>query len=395
MKKIYLDHASTTYVDPRVLKKMLPFFSQCYGNPSSLYLLGREAKTALHEARQKVASCFKCSLEEIIFTGSGTESDNLAIVGSAWAHKNKGNHLITSNIEHHAVAYSCEYLKQHGFTITYLPVDHEGLINPQQVAEAITDTTILVSIHYANNEIGTVEPISEIASVCQKKGILLHTDACQAAGVFDMDVQKLGIDLLTINGSKIYGPKGTGALYIRKGIDVDPIIHGGSQEFNKRAGTENTAGIVGLAEAFYLAQQEREEENQRLTTMRDFLIKKLLATIPKSRLNGHATKRLPNNVNISFLNVEGEAILLHLDELGIYVSTGSACTSESLEPSHVLLALGLPHEVAHGSIRITLGKKNTFQDIKRVVNVLPQVIEKLRSISPLHLTCEDFPALFS
>lgn len=391
---IYLDHAATTPLNRCVLDVMLPFLEDRYGNPSSLYSLGREANAAICRARGKVAACLNCTANEIIFTGNGTESDNLAIIGIALENRNKGKHIITSSIEHHAVLNSCEALKSYGFTITYIPVDKYGVVDPGLVREAITEQTILVSIIFANNEIGTIEPIQAIANVCREAGVLMHTDACQAAGAFSLDVKELGVDALTINGSKIYGPKGSGALFVRRGVKIKPVLYGGSQEFSKRAGTENVAGIVGLAEAFYLAQNNHEEENKRLTVMRDRLINALLTKIPKSRLNGHPTQRLPNNVNISFLDVEGEAIILHLDALGICASTGSACTSIDLEPSHVLLALGLPKEIAHGSLRLTLGKNNTNEEVDYVINVIPEVIQKLRAMSALNLNIADFPGLF-
>jgi cysteine desulfurase len=394
MKVIYLDHAATTNIDKRVLAKMQPFLTKKYGNPSSLHSVGREAKSAVNKARELVAKYFNCLPEEIIFTGSGTESDNLAIIGAALANQHKGNHIITTKIEHHAVLHACNYLAQNGFEITYLPVDKYGLIDAKQVQEAITDKTILVSVIFANNEVGTVQPIREIATICRFKQILMHSDACQAAGVFDLNVQDLGVDLLTINSNKIYGPKGVGALFIRQGSKITPMIYGGSQEFSKRAGTENVAGIVGMAEALHLAQQERELENIRLIKMRDRLIKELLVAVPKSRLNGHSKQRLPNNVNISFLDVEGESIILHLDARGICVSTGSACTSTDLEASHVLLALGLPDEVAHGSVRLTLGRENTEKDIDYVIKILPQVIAKLRDMSPLSAKLESYTEWF-
>jgi len=394
MKTIYLDHAATTNIDKLVLAKMLPFLTKKYGNPSSLHMLGREAKSALHQAREEVAAYFNCSAEEIIFTGSGTESDNLAIIGVATANQHKGKHIITTKIEHHAVMYACDYLKQQGFTVTYVPVNKYGIVEVKQIKEAISDDTILVSVIFANNEIGTIQPIKEIAAICQSKQIPMHTDACQAAGAFNLDVQNLGVDLLTVNSNKVYGPKGVGVLFVRKGTKITPMLYGGSQEFSMRAGTENVAGIVGLAEALRLAQQKREIENARLIKMRDRLIKELLIAIPKSRLNGHPTQRLPNNVNISFLDVEGESIILHLDAHGICASTGSACTSTDLEASHVLLALGVPEEVAHGSVRLTLGRQNTEQDIDRVIKILPKVIAKLREMSPLCAKLEDYVEWF-
>ena len=394
MKTIYLDHAATTGVDEQVLAKMLPFLTEKYGNPSSLHVLGREAKSAVNNAREIIAKYFNCLPQEIIFTGSGTESDNLAIIGAALANQHKGKHIITTKIEHHAVMYACDYLKSQGFTITYVPVDKYGIVDANQVQAHISADTILVSIIFANNEIGTIQPIKEIAAICKSKGLLMHTDACQAAGVVDLDVQDLGVDLLSINSNKIYGPKGVGVLYRRKGTKLTPLLYGGSQEFSVRAGTENVAGIVGMAEALHLAQQKKAMENVRLCTMRDRLIKELLAIIPKSRLNGHPTLRLPNNVNISFLDVEGESIILHLDNCGICASTGSACTSADLEASHVLQALGLPDEVAHGSVRLSLGRENTEQDIDYVIETLPKIIAKLREMSPLCAKLEDYVEWF-
>lgn len=394
MKTIYLDHAATTNLDARVLAKMQPFLTEKYGNPSSLHSIGREVKSAINKARETIASYFNCAFEEIIFTGSGTESDNLAIIGAALANKEKGNHIVTTKVEHHAVMYACEFLKRQGFEITYVPVDKYGLVAPEHIRSAITAKTILVSVIFANNEIGTIQPIKEIAAVCKEKEVLMHTDACQVAGVLSLEVKNLGVDLLTINSNKIYGPKGVGVLFVRNGVKITPLLYGGSQEFSKRAGTENVAGIVGIAEALQLAQCEKDAENKRLTKMRDRLIKELLAKIPKSRLNGHPIERLPNNVNISFLDVEGESIILHLDACGICVSTGSACTSTDLEPSHVLLALGLPDEIAHGSVRITLGRQNTEHDVDCVIKILPEIIAKLRDMSPLNSKLEDYPGLF-
>jgi len=394
MKTIYLDYAATTSVDELVLEKMLPFFTEKYGNPSSLHSVGREAKLAISQARETIAKHFNCLPREIIFTGSGTESDNLAIIGVAMANRHKGKHIITTKIEHHAVLYACSYLEQNGFEITYLPVNKDGIVDPKDVRAAISEQTVLVSVIFANNEIGTIQPIKEIAAICNSSKVLMHTDACQAAGAFILDVRDLGVDLLTINGSKIYGPKGVGALFVREGVKVSPMLYGGTQEFSRRAGTENIPGIVGMAEALHLVQSEREDENARLIKMRDRLIKELLTLIPKSRLNGHPTQRLPNNINMSFLDVEGESIILHLDAKGVCVSTGSACTSTDLEASHVLLALGLPDELAHGSVRLTLGKYTTESDIEYVIKILPEVISRLREMSPLCSKVEDYAGLF-
>ena len=387
-KKIYLDHAATTPLDPQVLKAMLPYLKEKYGNPSSLYQKGIESKEAVNGARKKVAKVLGGHEEEIIFCGSGTESDNLALRGTARAYKKKGNHIITTQIEHHAVLNTAHALEKKGYEVTYLKVDKEGLVNPADLEKAIKKETILVSIMYANNEIGTIEPIAEIGKITQEKGIIFHTDACQAAGALPLDVHRLKVDLFTLNGSKIYGPKGTGVLYIRQGVKIDPIITGGSQERNLRAGTENVAGIVGLAKALEIAETKRKIESRRLINLRDYLIKGILAKIPRVILNGSQDKRLPNNINVSILDVEGESLILYLDKYGIQTSTGSACTSVNLEPSHVLLALGLPYEYAHGSLRLTLGKNTAKKDLDYVLKVLPQIVKKLREISPVKLGLE-------
>jgi cysteine desulfurase len=385
MKGIYFDYASTTPVDARVLKAMLPFFSEKAGNPSSFHSAGLEAKNALDSARGSIASNLGCLPEEIIFTGSGTESCNLAIKGAALAARHKGRHIITSKIEHHAVLNSCEWLeKEMGFAVTYLDVNGQGIVNPAAVEKAIRKDTVLISVMYANNEIGTVQPIKEIAMIARAHGIPFHTDSCQAAGYLDIDVRKLGVDLLTLNGSKIYAPKGVGLLFVRKGVELTPLIHGGAHEFGLRAGTENVASIVGLAKALEIAQRSRIAESKRLSVLRDFFIKGLLK-IPGTVLNGHPQKRLPNNVNVSFLDIEGESILLHLDSFGIFASTGSACSSQSLEPSHVILAIRPRYEAAHGSIRFSLGRKTTRKQIVFVLKVLPGIVEKLRAMSPVHL----------
>ena len=382
----YFDHAATTYLAPRVVKAMEPYWSEKFGNPSALYAKGREAKAAIDQARAQVAQIFNCSPGEIIFEGSGTESDNHALIGTALANKARGNHIITSTIEHHAVLHALGFLETQGFEVTYLPVDRDGLIKLAELEKAIRPETILVSIMLANNEIGTVQPIKEISAVIKSAGqpIMFHTDACQAAGFYELDVASLGVDLMTVNGSKIYGPKGTGVLYVKKGTAIQPYIHGGGQENGRRAGTENVAGIVGLATALELVQGEKEQENERLLKLRSKLIDGLLK-IPKVVLNGHPEKRLPNNVNVTIKDIEGEAMLLHLDEYGIAASTGSACTSGSLEPSHVILALGHPYEMAHGSIRFSLGHSNTAADIDFLLKVFPPIIEKLRAMSPVKL----------
>lgn len=398
MRKVYLDHAATTPMDPRVREAMLPYLSQDenFGNPSAIYRLGLQSKDVITEAREKVAAVFGSRPEEIIFTGSGTESDNLAVLGVARSYSAKGKHIITSQIEHHAVLRSVEYLeKKEGFHATYLPVDEFGFVSPKDLSAALSEDTTLVSIMTVNNEIGTILPVSEYVDVVrqwkkehgrgQNDAPFLHTDACQAAGYLDINVARLGADLITINGSKIYGPKGTGALYVRRGIRLTPLVFGGGQEFGLRSGTENVAGIVGFSEALCIANAERRTESARLIPLRDRLISGILKEIPKVVLNGHATERLPNNVNVSILDIEGEAVLLYLDEAGISAATGSACDSASLDPSHVILALGKPYEFAHASIRFTLGRKTTEEDIDYVLEKLPGVAKLLRDISPVSI----------
>lgn len=378
-KRIYLDHAATTYLDSRVKKAMDPFWIKEFGNPNSLYQEGRRAKKAIDVARSKIAELIGAGPEEIIFTAGGTESDNLAIFGVAGA---KNGHIITTKFEHHAVLNTCKELERQGFKVTYLDVGKEGIVNPNDVKRALRPETILVSIMYANNEIGTIQPIAEISKIVHKNNnTLFHTDACQAAGYLDLDVNNSGVDLMTVNGSKIYGPKGIGFLYVRKGIKLQPIIFGGEQEKKMRPGTENVPAIVGLAKAFELVQKDRIKESKRLTVIRDYFIKKLLTQIPKTFLNGHPSRRLPNNINVSILGVEGESVVLYLDEAGVGCSTGSACTSQTLEPSHVIMALDKPYEYGHGSLRFTLGKSNTKKDIDYVMKILPPIIKKLRSIS--------------
>jgi cysteine desulfurase len=388
-KEIYFDNAATTAVDPAVLNAMLPYFSRKYGNPGSFHNKGKEAKDAVENARSHVARILNCKLKEVVFTGSGTESINLAIKGVAFANKSKGNHIITSQIEHHAVLHTCEFLEKNGFEVTYLKVDKFGLVNPKELEAAITDKTILVSIMYANNEIGTIEPIAEIGKICRQKKVYFHTDACQAVGFLDLKVSNLNVDLLTLNGSKVYGPKGVGILYLKEGIEIEPLIHGGGQEFSIRSGTENVPSIIGFAKALTIAQENAKKESDRLIKLRDELISSLLK-IPKTRLNGHSTERLPNNVNISFLDVEGEAMLLYLNEKGVYASTGSACTSKSLETSHVLKAIGLPYEASHGSLRFSLGKHTTLGEIKYLLRIMPKIVETLRKLSPLNLNMEHY-----
>jgi len=388
--EIYLDHSATTYMIPEVKEEMDRFFSTDYGNPGSFNSIGLRAKRAVDDARFKIASLMNADIREIIFTGSGTESINLAIKGAARTLKKKGNHIITSKIEHHAVLDTCEYLEnEEGFKVTYLDVDKFGMIDLKALEKAITNDTILITIMYANNEIGTIQPIVEIGKIAKKHKILFHTDACQAAGYLDIDVNNLNVDLMSLNGSKLYGPKGIGLLFKRRGVDIKPIIHGGGQEFGLRSGTENVPHIVGFAKALELAQESRKEESERLIKLRDELVKGVTETISKSFLNGHPIERLPNNANITILDVEGEAILLHLNKHEIYASSGSACTSNTLDPSHVILATGLPYEAAHGSIRFTLGRKTTKKDVEMVINVLPEIVKELRDISPVNVELSD------
>jgi cysteine desulfurase len=383
MRRVYLDHAATTPTHPEVVKAMLPYFTDTFGNPSSIYSCGQEARGAIEEARTKVAELIGARREEIIFTSGGTEADNFALKGVAYANENKGNHIITTPIEHHAVTEVCNFLQRKGFRITYLPVDEYGLVDPQDIKKAITDKTILISVMHANNEVGTVEPIGEIGKVAREAGVYFHTDAVQTVGHIPVNVDELKVDLLSISAHKLYGPKGVGSLYVRKGIKLVSLIHGGAQERNRRAGTENVPAIVGFGKAIELAGRAMDKEAERLSYLRDKLIKGLVERIDHIRLNGHLRKRLPNNVNVSVDFVEGESMLLNLDLEGICASTGSACSSSSLEPSHVLLALGLPPEQAHGSLRFTSGRENTEEDIERVLEVLPRIVAKLRGMSPL------------
>ncbi|HPT83559.1 MAG TPA: cysteine desulfurase NifS [Limnochordia bacterium] len=383
MKRIYMDHAATTPVRPEVLEAMLPYFNSEFGNPSSVYSWGRAARKALDNARDQVSALLGASPSEIVFTSGGSEGANLAIKGVAWADQNRGKHIITSAIEHHAVLDAVLWLEKQGFEVTILPVDEYGLVSPAQVEAALRPDTILVSIMHANNEVGTIQPISEIGAIVRRHGAKFHTDAVQTAGVLDLNVEALNVDLLSISAHKFYGPKGVGALYVRKGVRLSPLIHGGGQEKRRRAGTENVAGIVGLAKAFALAQEEREQENARLIKLRDRLISGL-SRIPHTRVNGHLEQRLPNNVNVCFGFIEGESMLLNLDLRGIAASSGSACTSGSLDPSHVLLAMGLSHEIAHGSLRLTLGRENTEEDVEFVLQEIPGIVERLRAMSPLY-----------
>ena len=383
MRRIYLDHAATTPTHPEVVKAVLPFFTDAFGNPSSIYSYGQEARGAVEEARTKVAELIGARSEEIIFTSGGTEADNFALKGVAFANEPRGNHIITTSIEHHAVLEVCKFLERRGFRITYLPVDKYGLVDLDDVRKAITDKTILISVMHANNEVGTVEPVEEIGRIAREAGVYFHSDAVQTVGHIPVNVDKLKVDLLAISAHKLYGPKGVGALYVRKGTKLVSLMHGGEQEKRRRAGTENVPAIVGLGKAVELAGQEIGQEAERLACLRDKLIKGLGEKIDHIRLNGHPTRRLPNNVNVSVDFVEGESMLLNLDLEGICASTGSACSSASLEPSHVLLALGLPPEQAHGSLRFTLGRENTEADIERVLKVLPGIVARLRAMSPL------------
>ena len=384
MKTTYMDYSATTYVKPEVLDAMMPFFTEKFGNPSSFYGISRETKMAVDNARAQVAKAINCDPNEVYFTGGGSEADNWAIKGIATAHMKKGNHIITTKIEHHAVLHTCEFLEKFGFEVTYLDVNEEGFVDLKQLEEAITDKTILVSIMFANNEIGTIQPIKEIGALCREKKVLFHTDAVQAVGSVPVDVKEMNIDLLSLAGHKLYGPKGIGALYIRRGVRIDNLIHGGGQERGRRAGTENLPGVVGLGKAIEIATENIEENRARLTVLRDKLIDGILERIPYARLNGpRGDKRLPGNSNISFEFIEGESILLSLDFEGICASSGSACTSGSLDPSHVLLAIGLPHEKAHGSLRTTLGAASTEEDVEKLLNELPPIIERLRNMSPL------------
>jgi len=384
-----MDHAATTPTDIEVVKEMEPYFTKKYGNPNSIHSFGQEAREAVEEARKKVAHLIGANPSEIVFTSGGTESDNYAIKGIAWANQKKGNHIITSQIEHHAVLHSCHFLEKHGFKVTYLPVDKYGLIDPDDVKKAITDKTILVTIMHANNEIGTIEPIKDIAKIVKEAGIYFHTDSVQTVGHIPIDVNELEVDMLSISGHKLYGPNGVGVLYLRKGTRIVSLIDGGGQEKNRRAGTENVAGIVGIGKAAELAEKRLAQgEEDRIVRLRDKLIKEIMNKIENVRLNGHHINRLPGNVNFCFEFIEGESMLLNLDMEGVAASSGSACTSGSLEPSHVLLAIGLPPEIAHGSLRLTLGKDNTEEEVDYVIDILPKIIEKLRALSPFKGTWE-------
>lgn len=383
MKRVYMDHAATTPTDVEVVKEMEPYFTQKYGNPNSVHSFGQEARKAVEEAREKIAHLIGANPSEIVFTAGGTEADNYAIKGIAWANQKKGNHIITSKIEHHAVLHSCQFLEKQGFKVTYLPVDKYGLIDPEDVKKTITDKTILVTIMHANNEIGTIEPIKEIGKVVKDAGVYFHTDSVQTTGHIPIDVNDLGVDMLSMSGHKFYGPNGVGVLYLRKGTKIINLIDGGAQEKNRRAGTENVAGIVGLGKAAELAEKRLAKGTEdRVVKLRDKLIKGIMDEIENVRLNGHPTNRLPGNANLCFEFIEGESMLLSLDMEGVAASSGSACTSGSLKASHVLLAIGLPPEIAHGSLRLSLGKDNTEEEIDYVIDILPGIIGKLRGLSP-------------
>ena len=384
MNRIYMDNAATTRVTQPVLEAMLPYLTDIFGNPSSVHGFGRDARRALDAAREQVAAALGAKTNEIYFTGCGTESDNWAIRGTAYARRNKGKHIITSAIEHHAVLHTCEQLAKEGFDITYLPVDEFGLVSAESLEKAMREDTILVTVMTANNEIGTIQPIRELAKIAHDHGALFHTDAVQAIGSIEFNVKEMGIDMLSLSGHKFHAPKGVGALYIRSGLKIDRLIQGGAQERTQRAGTENLASIAGMGKAIEIAAAKVNEHNEYLTKLRDHMISRILTEIPATRLNGHATERLPGNVNVSIRYIEGEALLLSLDIKGIAASSGSACTSGSLDPSHVLLAIGLPHEIAHGSLRLSLSEDNTMEEVDFAVDTLKDIVKRLRDMSPLY-----------
>ncbi len=396
-RRVYLDHAAATPLEQAVFEIMTPFLKEEFGNPGGLYKKARNGKLAVDRARKTVSQALGANPRNIIFTGSGTESDNMAIYGVA--KKQGSGHIITTKVEHHAVLHSCQALEKEGFEVTYLDTDEFGMVSPKDVIAALKDDTILISVMYANNEIGSINPIADIGrallrwkkdnDIKPNKAPYLHTDACQAINYLDIDVKKLHADLLTFNGSKIYGPKGVGVLYKADHVKIKPLIHGGGQEMRMRAGTENVAGIVGLAKAVEIVRADAQSESERLTKLRDYFTQEIIKRIPKIVINGHVTERLPNNVNVSILDIEGEALLLYLDEYGIAMSTGSACTSESLDPSHVILAIGKPYEYAHGSMRFTLGRSTTKEDLDYVLNLLPEIVQRLRDISPVNLKLDD------
>lgn len=385
--KIYLDNAATTPTRPEVVEAMIPYFTEKFGNPSSVYEFAAQNKNVVNQSRETIANALGCQAQDIYFTAGGTESDNWAIKATADAYAQKGNHIITSKIEHHAVLHTCEYLEKHGYEVTYVDVDEFGVVKLDELEKAIRPTTILISIMFANNEIGTIQPIKEIGEIAKKHGVLFHTDAVQAFGQVEINVDELNIDMLSASGHKLKGPKGIGFLYIRKGLKLRSFVHGGGQERHRRAGTENVPAIVGLGKAVEIAMETLKERQQKETELRDYLIGRVLSEIPYTRLNGHRTKRLPNNTNFSFQFIEGESLLIMLDMANVCGSSGSACTSGSLDPSHVLLAIGLPHEIAHGSLRLTLDDSNTKEEMDYVVDKVKEIVAKLRSMSPLY---EDF-----
>lgn len=379
----YFDNAATTRTDDEVLKEMLPYFSQSYGNPSSIYKIGRENRKAVEEAREKVAKAINAEPNEIYFTAGGSESDNTAIRGIAYAYKQRGNHIITSKIEHPAVLETCKQLEKEGFEVSYIGVDEKGIVNLEELKNSIKETTTLITIMFANNEIGTIEPIKEIGKIAKENNIIFHTDAVQAVGSVKIDVKEMNIDSLSLSGRKFYGPKGIGALYVKKSVRFQKFVNGGHQEKNKRAGTENVPGIVGLGKAIEVAYSNLEEHNKKIKELRDYYVEEVKKRIPYIKINGDMENRLPGNSNISFRFIEGEGLLLNLDLKGICASSGSACTSGSLDPSHVLLAIGLPHEIAHGSLRITIGKYNTKEEVDYLLNNLEEIVSRLRNMSPL------------
>lgn len=383
MKSVYFDNAATTRIDEEVLEEMLPYLKESYGNASSIYGLGRESRKAVERARGQIAEALNCKPEEIYFTAGGSESDNTAIKGIARANKSNGNHIITSKIEHPAVLESCKRLEKEGFEVSYISVDENGIIDLEELKKAVKPTTVLISVMFANNEIGTIQPIEEIGKIAKENGIYFHTDAVQAVGSVKIDVRALNIDSLSMSGHKLYGPKGVGALYVKAGVKFEKLVDGGHQERNKRAGTENVAAAVGMGKAVELAYKNLDEHNAKIKALRDYYVDRVRKKIPYIKINGDTEKRLPGNSNISFAFIEGEGLLLNLDLKGICASSGSACTSGSLDPSHVLLALGLPHETAHGSLRISIGKYNTAEEVDYLVESLTEAVERLREMSPL------------
>jgi cysteine desulfurase len=383
-RRIYLDHNATTPVHPEVFEAMLPYYKDKFGNASSIHSFGREAKVALEESREKVAKFINTSPQEIYFTSGGTESDNLAIKGTAFANRKKGKHIITSKIEHHAVLESCKFLEKEGFEITYLPVDKYGFVDPDDLKKALRKDTILVSIMHVNNEVGTIQPLEELCKITKEKGAYFHTDAVQSVGKMPVDVQKLDVDMLSMSGHKIYGPKGVGAIYIKKGTRMTSWSHGGSHERSRRAGTENVPGIVGLAKTVEIARRDMEQQSQQMKNLTEAFYQKVTHAIPDVILNGHLEKRIPNTLNLSFKAVEGESIILSLDLKGVAVASGSACTSGTLEPSHVLSAMGISPEIAQGAIRFSFGRENTMEDVEYIVGILPEIVSRLRAMSPLY-----------